>query len=110
MATAPFRNGRTWYWWALGICGVLFGLGVSAIFGMSYSTMEAQTDHNVSKEAHPGVVEQLNGKLNMIERDIATLAGDVADNSEVLSEVHDAQIRQEMLLEQIKRSVNGESQ
>lgn len=105
MATAVLRNGRTWYWWALGVCSVLFCLGVAATFGMSYSTMEDQAEHNVDKDAHPGIA----GQLNMIERDIANLSDDVGTNAEVLSEVHDAQIRQEMLLKQINKSLNGES-
>ena len=97
-------HGRTWHWWTLGICAALIGLGVAGTFGMSYSTMENQVEHNVDKDAHPGIA----GQLNMIERDIASMAGDVSDNSVLLGRVHEAQIRQGVILEQIQRLLNGE--
>ena len=102
MALTRTYGGRTWYWWALGISGsviVMVGLGT---FTLAYGTMERQVQHNIDKEAHPTIA----GQLMMIESDLGKLDSKVEANARVLGEVHDAQIEQNVLLEQIERTIN----
>ena len=87
----------------VGICGVLIGFAATGTFGLAYSVMEAQVEHNIDKEAHPSIA----GQLNMIEADVATNKGILDDNNAALGEMHDEQIRQGMVLEQINRSLSG---
>ena len=97
------NNGRTWYWWALGVCAMLIGAIAVGTFGFSVSTAGAQTAHNIDREAHPTIA----GQLNMIESDVATNKRILDGNATALGEMHDEQIRQGIVLEQIKKSVNG---
>lgn len=97
------RNGRTWYWWVLGICAMLIGAIAIGTFGLTVSTATAQTSHNIDKEAHPTIA----GQLNMIENDVATNKRILDTTATSIGEMHDEQIRQGVVLEQIKASLDG---
>ncbi len=102
MGVPATRNGRTWYWWALGICGTIIAVGAIGTFGFSVSTAGAQTKHNIDTEAHPKIV----GQLNMIKADVGTNKGLIEKNAGTLGAVRDEQIRQGMMLDQIKKAVD----
>ncbi len=86
---------------AVWVMTILIVAGVTFTFKLAYATHEDQGEHNIDKEAHPSIA----GQLTMIERDLTTLSEEVSANSAVLDEVHDAQIEQKMMLQQIQRSV-----
>lgn len=72
-------------------------------FAFSAKTAGAQVKHNIDSEAHPSIA----GQLQLIERELSHVAGEVDSNTAVLREVHDSQIEQKMLLKEIQRTIDG---
>ena len=78
---------------------------VTATFTKVDRVQADQAQHNIDKEAHPFIT----GTLETIVRDVGRLDTKVSENKTTLSDMHDEQLRQGMMLEQIQRTVNGGS-
>ncbi len=86
--------------WAM---AVLILSAVGFMFGKANAVEQKQVKHNIDKEAHPNI----EGKLNMIEKDVSDLSVQMSEGQTSLNEMHDDVLKNKIILEQIQRTVNG---